>query len=268
MSAPEKRAPQTYDTIVVVGGGCYGSYYVRQLLRAAAAGAIAARRVVVVDHDPGCRVTLERVDDGKTDRSLVVQIVVQEWREFFAHYLSAAAAHPDRHANDAIVPSPLMPHLMGEWIVDRTRSAFPHRSISTMPLERLPAVPWERAGEGGTHYVSFATWMCPVNCIEPRICPHTRDVRTWSMPEELVAYARGEAAGTRPIVLATLHCRHRAYGVGMFDTLEVVDANARVEAAATRGAAEVIIGTVSHCHGALTRLLIDAPNATADSPAL
>src|SRR3954468_6789507 len=43
-------------TIVVVGGGCYGSYYVRQLSRAADAGALSWERLVVVDRDPECRV--------------------------------------------------------------------------------------------------------------------------------------------------------------------------------------------------------------------
>jgi hypothetical protein len=76
------------------------------------------------------------------------------------------------------------------------------------------------------------------------------------MPERLAEHAREEAAAGRPLVVAALFCRHRAYGVGMFDTREVVEADARVTSAAERGAAEVIIGTVSHCHGALTRLLI------------
>src|SRR5262249_20154680 len=126
-------------------------------------------------------------------------------------------------------------------------------------------VPWERAGADGTHYVSFATWMCPVNCVEPRICPHTRDTRSWSMPERLAEHAREETAAGRPIVVAALFCRHRASGVGMFDTREVIEADARVAAAAERGAVEAIIGTVSHCHGALTRLLIASGASTADS---
>jgi hypothetical protein len=47
---------QRYGTIVVVGGGCYGSYYVRQLGRASSADALSAERVLVVDRDPACRV--------------------------------------------------------------------------------------------------------------------------------------------------------------------------------------------------------------------
>lgn len=255
---PDELKPQLYNTIVVVGGGCYGSYYVQQLGRAARAGAISAERVVVVDRDVECQVGRDVAAKSAEPSSLVVELVVAEWSDYFASYLSAAAANPSTVAGDAIVPSPLMPHLMGEWIVNRARERFPSRSVTPVPFDRPPVVPWERAGTDGTHYVSFATWMCPVNCIEPRICPHTRGTRSWSMPERLAEHAAHEAIEGRPIVVAALHCRHRAYGVGMFDTLEVIDAETRVIAAADRGSAEIIVGTVSHCHGALTRLLIAA----------
>jgi hypothetical protein len=229
-----------YGTIVIVGGGCYGSYYVLQLQRAVSAGALSAKRLLIVDRDPNCAVA------HTLDSSVVPSgLVVREWRDFFDEYLTAAAERPDEFGSDAIVPSPLMPHLMGEWLVKRARARF--GEVETRPFDRLPQVPWERAGENGTHYVSFATWMCPINCIEPRICPHTRDTRTWSLPETLAAHDAESAV---------LFCRHRAYGVGMFDTAEVIAADERIRAAGERGDADVIIGTVSHCHGALTRLLI------------
>jgi hypothetical protein len=249
MSGRESRAPQTFGTIIVVGGGCYGSYYVRQLTRAANADAIRAERVMVVDRDPSCRVAQER---AQFETSLAIDVVVREWRSFFDEYLSKAATDPSATASDAIVPSPLMPHLMGEWLVSRARASFGDR-VSTRAFDAVPDVPWQRAGADGTHYVSFATWMCPVNCVEPRICPHTRDVRSWSMPNTIVEYVRATADGES----AVLFCRHRTYGVGMFDTAEVVEADRRIAAAGTRGTADVIIGTVSHCHGALTRLVIE-----------
>jgi hypothetical protein len=248
MSVREPRAPQTYGTIIVVGGGCYGAYYVRQLRRAAQAGAVRAERVVVVDRDVHCAVA-GTLDDPSPLR---VDLVVRDWRAFFDEYLSNAAAEPAGAARDAIVPSPLMPHLMGEWLVGRARQAFVGR-VSTVPFDAVPDVPWERAGADGSHYVSFATWMCPINCVEPRVCPHTRDVRDWSMPQRVATYA---AARPSPAESAVLFCRHRAYGVGMFDTVEVLEADRRIQSAGVRGAADVVIGTVSHCHGALTRLVI------------
>jgi len=250
MSESDSRESQRYATIVIVGGGCYGGYYVRQLDRAVRAGALSAEQLVVVDQNRECAVapTLDTL-------AVSAELRVQDWRAFFDEYLSAAANAPDEHAHDAIVPSPLMPHLMGEWLVERARRRF-GEAVSTPSLEHVPDVPWERAGTDGTHYVSFATWMCPINCVEPRTCPHTRDERTWSLPVRLAEHVTKGRASGETIEVATLFCRHRAYGVGMFDTAEVIDADARISAAGEKGNADIIIGTVSHCHGALTRLVI------------
>src|SRR6185437_16792581 len=105
--APVVRPQQRYGTIVIVGGGCYGSYYSRQLGRAARAGALAFERVLAVDRDPRCRVATERAVLALPE----LEIVTDEWSSFFDRYLDAAAENPDSGASDAIVPSPLMPHL-------------------------------------------------------------------------------------------------------------------------------------------------------------
>jgi len=267
MSASESHddhAVQRYGTIIVVGGGCYGSYYVRQLRRAVRAGALEAQRVVVVDRDTNCAVARELASSAPD--ALRVDVLTQDWSRFFADYLAKAIEAPERHRGDAIVPSPLMPHLMGEWLVARAREQFGERVVADRAFDHLPDVPWSRAGEPGTHYVSFATWTCPINCVEPRTCPHTRDTRTWSLPVRLGEFAREQEGGRRPVVVATLFCRHRSYGVGMFDTAEVIDAHDKIMAAGKRGAAEVVIGTVSHCHGALSRLVIRDAAGVADSP--
>lgn len=259
MSAADDLTPQQYGAIVVVGGGCYGSYYVKQLQRAARAGALSARELVVVDRNAGCAVA--SVLASTPERPVIpTRLLVRDWREFFADYLSAAALDATSYRGDAIVPSPLMPHLMGEWLVQRARDRWPDRDVRTEPVERPPNVPWQRAGADGTHYVSFATWTCPVNCVEPRTCPVTRGPRSWSLPQRLAAHARDEQGMGYDTEIAVLHCRHRAYGVGMFDTAEVVAADARIAGVAVNGSAEVIIGTVSHCHGALTRLVVGTGN--------
>jgi hypothetical protein len=251
------RAPLTFGTVVVVGGGCYGSYYVRQLRRASQAGAITWRHVVVVDHEKQCSLATSGavpIDEESSDH---VRIVVKDWREFFREYLDDGAEDPSSVSNDAIVPSPLMPHLMFDWIVDRARIRWPDRSVVAAPLETVPATPWRRATPGGPHYVSFAEWMCPINCIEPRICPHTRSRRTWSLPETAKGYVEGEQRIGRQLVGPVIfHCAHRAYGVGMFDTREVLDGDRFVRSAAEGGAAEILVGTMSHCHGAFQRLLV------------
>jgi hypothetical protein len=246
----DRATPQAYGTIVVVGGGCYGSYYVRQLGRASDAGALTWRRLVVVDRDPDCRVAREPAA-GAT-------IVTREWVEFFAEFLDAAAGSPDDAAADAIVPSPLMPHLLFDWIVARTRSRWPDREVSVRAVDEPPAVPWQRSSpDGNTHYVSFAEWMCPINCIEPVRCPATRGPRSWSMPSAIAGYVGAlRARGHNLAGPFVFHCTHRAYGVGMIDVRSVIDADAAIGEMAVHGPADVLIGTMSHCHGALGRLAI------------
>ena len=246
-----RRVSQHYGTIVVVGGGCYGSYYVRQLQRAAAAGAITWERLIAVDRHAECAIASSAERLAATANCPGAVVEVAEWKDFFARWL------PEAKDGDAVVPSPLMPHLMVEWLMARAAARWPGRVVSLQPLPRAVATPWQRAGEGGVHYVSFAEWMCPINCIEPPRCPHTKGERSWSMPPTLEAYVADDRA--RGGVLdgpLLFHCEHRSHGVGMFDAAVVLAADRRMQAAAEQGPAEFLVGTVSHCHGALARLVI------------
>lgn len=245
MSGPEAGA---YGDIVVIGGGCYGSYYVRQLTRARRAGKLDYERIAVVDRDPECAVALSAELRSECD------VEVSDWTDFLRRMLPYSASE------DAIVPSPLMPHLLYEWLLRRAAERWPAREVVTRPLATPPATPWVRAVDGGPTYASFATWMCPVNCIEPRICPHTRSVRDWTMPDAVRdAVAGSVATGGALAGPVIFHCTHRAFGVGMIDARDVVAADALVADVARDRSASVLVGTVSHCHGALSVLYVGPP---------
>jgi hypothetical protein len=238
MAADTERAEPSpvrtiaFGRVVIIGGGCYGSYYVRQLRRAMTRGAVTVRELIVVDRDPECAVARDAHDD--------LTLVVSEWATFFERFLEAPAA-----ADDAVVPSPLMPHLFLHWLRDRAIARFPTRTVAVELPEEVPGVRWQRPGTDGSRYVSFADWMCPVNCIEPRICPHTKGERDWDM-------SRTAAAAPGVQRAAVLHCTHRSYGVGMIDVRDIQRADAEITRAATASEeARVLVGTVSNCHGAL-----------------
>lgn len=258
-SGPERvprarRETQRFGTIVVVGGGCYGRYYVRQLARAERAGALAWRELVVVDRDAACQVATL----SSAERPTGLRLARAEWSAYFAEYLASAAEHPVDAEHDAIVPSPLMPHLMADWLRDRARARWPGRRVATEPLTHPPTVPWQRGAEDGTHYVSFAEWMCPINCIEPARCPHTRGERTWSLPVALMRHGAEERAAGRPVEGPFIfHCAHRAFGVGMLDVRDILAADRAVAERGGGGPIAFLVGTASHCHGALRRIVVD-----------
>jgi hypothetical protein len=252
-AAAAREHRRDYGTIVVIGGGCYGSYYVRQLGRAWRADALRWQSLVVVDRDPECRVATTGALAGAEG----ARIVTSHWTDFLDRYLGDAAGDPAAADRDAIVPSPLMPHLAFDWLERRAKMRWPDRRVERLPLDRAPDVPWQRAGTDGTQYVSFAEWMCPINCVEPARCPATREPRHWSMPPAVREFVAAERE--RGVTLAgplLFHCVHRAFGVGMFDSGDLLAADAMVAATAAETAAEFLIGTVSHCHGALGRLSI------------
>lgn len=232
--------------IVIVGGGCYGTFYTRQLTIAKSKGKLEFDRLLIVDRDAACQMLREL---GETpDRRLIVS----DWDPFFDDYLGRAAAAPDQsEAPHHIVPSPLMPHLMYGWVLRRARARWPGRLIETRPLPGPVGTPYDTAAPDGTRYLSHADWLCPTHCVEPALCPVTRAPRTWEMTDTLTDLARRLGLHGPAVFM----CEHRVFGVGTFSVTEVMAGDALVADAGAPGeAADILVGTVSSCHGAANLL--------------
>ncbi|HEX7119789.1 MAG TPA: hypothetical protein VF212_13445 [Longimicrobiales bacterium] len=246
---------------VILGGGCYGSFYARQLLRARDAGAVEVDEIVVVDHDPEPRARRELgARPGlRYDRA--------DWRAFLARYLPALSAD----APDQLVTPPFTPHLALAWLLDRLRERRPGREWTLEPFRRLPGTPFERQAEGGPLVVSHADWECPVHCIEPATCPATRGPRYWDLDRTVRQLAVALDEGGQPVDgIHLFHCHHVAYGVGAYRAAAVTTAfdqiAGHVEGTARARAARFLIGTISHCHGAL-HLLVGRPGTLPEAAA-
>jgi len=242
----ERAAP--LRDVAIVGGGCYGNFYAGQLETAQRKGGLLIRRLLIVDRDPGC---LASRIPGR-------DIEVTEWEDFLSRFL-AAAPPAEAEPDDAIVPSPLMPHLMATWLLREARSRWPGRSAELVSPGLPLGTPYDSLGPDGTRYVSYADWICPTHCVEPLTCPMIRAPRTWEMGEALVDYA-GRLGATRPTEGPALFTsRHHAYGVGLFGAGEIRASRALVERAGQEGGpVDVVIGTVSACHGAVSILRLGA----------
>jgi hypothetical protein len=242
--------------VIVIGGGCYGMFYAGQLAKAKEKGKARYRRVVVVDRNRACRAAVEL---GETvDRTFVAE----DWSDFFTRFLERAAPALPGEARDYIVPSPLMPHLMFEWLRARAQQRWPRRAIDVTPVPDALGTPYDRAAGGPdrTRYVSFADWICPTHCIEPAICPAIGRERTWEMGETVRALADRLRESGEPVFGPALFvCRHHVYGVGTFSVDAVLEGDEIVRSAGATGqAAAVLVGTISSCHGALNMLRIGA----------
>ena len=237
---------------MVVGGGCYGTFYASQLAKAKARGKAEYRTVIVVDRNPDCQAWRDLGE--ASDR----RFVTTDWTSFFDEWLSDAPRTTHDARDDQIVPSPHMPHLMFEWVLRRARARWPQRGVS---VELVPGdfpTPYDRPGSDHTRYVSWADWICPTHCIEPALCPAIGAPRTWEMADSVRDLADRLRASGRPVSGPALFvCKYQVFGVGMFAAEAVRAGDRLVEAAAAGGApAEVLVGTISSCHGALNLLRI------------
>jgi len=232
----------------VVGGGCYGTFYASQLAKAKARGKTDYRTVLVVDRNPECQARREL--GAALDRTFVVS----DWTDFFEGFLTVRPS--DGPTDDQIVPSPHMPHLMFEWLLRRARTRWPKRAVSVEPVPGDFPTPYDRPSSADhTRYVSWADWICPTHCIEPALCPAIGAPRTWEMADSVRELAARLRASGRPLSGPALFvCRHQVFGVGMFAADAVRAADRLVEEAGASGEAEVLVGTISSCHGALNLL--------------
>lgn len=240
--------------VVIIGGGCYGSFYLGQLLKAREAGAVTWQQVIVVDHNAVCPVATMLAPD--------VALYVQEWGAFLDGWLD----RPQRTADDRLVPSPLMPHLMAKWLLRRAREQYGADRVNLVPAEAAAGTPFDLLHPAdGVRYVSHADWTCPVHCIEPATCPVIKAPRQWEMSETLTNWTAVHRRG-RPTAGPVLFvCRHLTHGVGMYpltDAFAALDALDRL--VHTHGAADLVIGSISACHGAVGVLRV-AAKATGDA---
>ena len=254
-----KPPPRRLGEFVVIGGGCYGAFYTRQLETARARGKIDYRRLLVVDRDPACRVAGSPPADGR-------ELVLEDWGSFLDGYLDGApSSYPDE---SFIVPSPLMPHLLFDWLLRRARERWPDRNITPRSAPAAVGTPYETVAPDGTRYVSYADWLCPTHCIEPGTCPVIRAPRTWEMAEAaegLTSRLDREARTVGPVLF---ECRHVAHGVGAIPLRQVFDGDALLDRTEPAGhPVDVVVGTVSACHGAINLIHIPPDPDASGTPA-
>ena len=248
--------------VIVVGGGCYGTFYAGQLAKAKEKEKARFRRVIVVDRAARCRA---RAELGEApDRTFAVA----QWDAYFAAFLGAAARARAGEPEDYIVPSPLMPHLMFQWVLARARARWPARAVAVTAVPGSLGTPYDRSAPSPDHtrYVSFADWLCPTHCVEPAVCPAIGSARSWEMGDAVRGLAeRLRVAGESVHGPALFVCRHHVFGVGTFAVEAVLAGDELVRAAGASGEpAAVLVGTISSCHGALNLLRLGRSKAVED----
>ncbi len=218
----------------IAGGGCYGSYYVRQLDRAREKGKITATEIVVVDKDPQCAVskTLSSVKGSRLE--------VCDWLTFGKQVWE----HQTEWWDDMWVPTPIGPHILYHWVANQNVSLHHVAYEGT-----VPRLDYAKVIGSGTLVLSHAPGVCPVNCVEPKICPLTKDDRDWEMKDTVRELIEKERASHQIEDAAIFVCQHHSHGVGTIPMSAIYTEWNRIDKRLASGTKRVAVATVSSCHG-------------------
>jgi len=221
---------------VVVSGGPIGAGYVRQLLGAVTAGRLETSRIHVVDRDPACAAA--RTADGR------VQLEVADWVEWLDAHLDSLPR--ESH----LVPYHWAPHVLVSWLERQlSRAGAAVQRGGELPPRDLP---FEAPTSSGDRALSYASWVCPASCIEPRLCPHTCEPKDWSLAHDLELPPPGFDGSV------VFRCLHLVWGVGTIPLDEIRAARDRVVAAVGPEPRRYLVATSSHCHALATVLSVAA----------
>jgi hypothetical protein len=213
--------------LVVIGGGRFGSYHARQLLKAVRSGRLAGERLLVVDRSPAC----PAFDEFK--HAPEVSFAWSDWARYLDSWLCTAAS------SDHLVPAPLAPHLLWEWLASELGAA-------RVAPPRGWGLPYEVPGPGLELFISAAAWTCPATCVEPAHCPALHGPRDWDLAD--LIRERAAQLGHRQ---AVFQCLHLAEGIGSIRVGEVLAARERL---AGPGKEPILVATSSRCHAAVGAL--------------
>ena len=232
-----------------MGGGCYGSFYLGQLERALERAAVDYRTLLIVDHDPASQASQVPAHPRR-------ELAVLDWNRFLDEWLVPERRDRDGR-EDMIVPTPLMPHLLADWLERRACARWPDRAVTRIAPDVAMGTPYDRLHTDGVRYVSFADWLCPVHCIEPATCPAIRAPRSWEMGDAVRDWSATLGADHPTAEPALFTCRHAVYGVGMFPArVAFAGLESLATVAETAAGGDIVIGSISACHGAVAVLRV------------
>ncbi|HUS17690.1 MAG TPA: hypothetical protein VM536_22055 [Chloroflexia bacterium] len=243
-------------TFIVIGGGCYGSHHLARLERGRARGKIDAdARVLIVDRNPACQVRRE-LAEAPNPR---VEIVQADWLAFMQ------AEFDHLPATDEVVPAPIAPHLAAEWLLWSLQARLPAGAVSQVPFDdTFGGLPYEHLSPAGERFFSAAGWICPPNCRAPKKCPAILAPRTWDLEETVRTFS--QARPDRYADPAVFRTVYRTTGIETIPVGWYRDTRDRLLNLALSGEAagkQVIVSTLSPCHGAANLLRFAAPEALA-----
>lgn len=198
------------------------------------------------------------VDDKNTVHDESIPLIKKSYTEFILDYLEDQNHY---HIDDTLIPDHTAKHVFLQVYLELINRHFPKLSteLSTIGSDFKP--PFVYKSENDSIWaLSYSTWTCPADCVEPDICPHTQKQRNWDFNKSL---QKQEFA--QPNLNALFHkfsCQnilHEIAHIPMKDIIQNVSEYSY--ALQTNPPQKVLVATHSHCHGIIGQFRIESKDS-------
>jgi hypothetical protein len=239
------------QNIYVLGGHKLALTYREKLLRARKEGLIFFDSLSLVDPDPTCFASSSPVAGHL--------LIVSTYADFIVECLSKSS---QAELNKSVlIPDHTAPHLLFQVFLDLLQKQCPTYQIKTIIFEEDLKLPFQKNDTSGVSPVSYATWICPIDCDEPKLCPGIQRPRTWDFKQFFSIYKMNHQ---KDDLLSPhfFYCDQLAYGVVCLNLAFIKDEWKKLLENLQKNKGKpvrMMIATFSKCHGILGTALISAP---------
>lgn len=229
--------------IYLLGGHQLAADYITKLFKAREEGLLSFSRIFSVDP------ALQTIVDKKFKSS--VTSIKLEYHEFMAQVIGGDFSLSLTH--DLLIPDHTAPHVLFQVFCSlvKTDSQLKNASVEVLPFNTDLGLPFQKTFDSGISALSFAQWVCPLECTEPGICPKIEYTRTWDFNETFQFVKRTEE--TNPdFLLNAFSCSQLVYGIASLSFADILREWQRVITLYQKPSPNpllFLVATFSRCHG-------------------
>jgi len=234
--------PEPYNNIYILGGHQLAYSYFEKITKAKLEGELGFENCYLVDPDPNCHATSHISDPAS--------LISKPYAEFIIDYVDNQNSY---HPDDTLIPDHTAKHVMLQVFLKLIEDKFPNLKTKLSPFKSDFETPFVHKSENDAIWaISYATWTCPPDCDEPKICPHIEDTRTWDFNKSLEELFRATSDESRETSTHRFPCKILYAEIAQIPLTKIIkEISEFMHKMQNDPPKKVIVATHSHCHGIL-----------------
>ncbi len=164
------------DSIYVLGGHALSLEYMERLLRAQKEDLIDFKKLYYIDDNAEC-IASKKIGEQ-------AQLIPKTYDDFLLDLIESKEAE----TNSFVIPDHTAPHVLFRLFLNLLEKKNKNIQSKVVPYNTDLKLPFQKLLDSGICALSFATWICPIDCDEPDHCPGIDNTRTWDFRKTFQDY--------------------------------------------------------------------------------